>query len=201
MAGEMRSRAEQRRRYDPLDPACQHRPRQAADMVRSLVTGSLERGMGQTGRAFAVWSRVCGTRALRHTVAVWVRDDPAGGMPDLYVYLDGNTLMADLATNADLYVERLAYAGMPVRRVCFRLSRYAGQRSRLSGGGAFGQGSRPAPRELPPLTPAERSFVERSCEELPDALRKSATEAMQLSLRWNKLKNTDNVSESRQTPR
>lgn len=199
MRGDRRRRAEQRRDHDPLDPACQHEALQAGDMVRSLVAGSLERGLGQTSRAFALWSRVCGRRALRHTVAVWVREDPAKGAPDLYVYLDGNTLMADLTTNADLYAERLAYAGMPVRKVCFRLSRYAGaRRGRTSEAALPNQKPR---EELPALSPAELAFVERSCAHLTEPLRASAAEAMRLSLRWNKLKNTEKTPESPHTAR
>ena len=62
-------------------------------------------------------------------VAVWL-SEPRGraSLPDLVVYLDGHALMVDLTTNAELYVDRLAHAGLEVGHVRFKLSKKAGQR-------------------------------------------------------------------------
>ena len=181
------SRWLERREYDPLDPAKQHKPHAAGELVSSYVDGKVLRGASDASRALVTWRRIAGKRASKHTVAVWLnRPKSAAALPELVVYLDGNALMADLTTNAELYVERLAYAGLDVARVRFRLSRHAGERPSASDERA--EVSRPP--ELPALTPDEELAVERACANLPERLLPNACEAMRLSMRRRKLETT-----------
>lgn len=196
-------RARERAEYDPLDPAKQHEPEQAGALVASFLDGRSLAGVSDASRALMTWRRICGRRAASHTVAVWLnRPKKGSGLPELVVYLDGNALMADLTTNAELFCDRMAWAGMPVARVRFRLSRKAGSTGVRDSPAVSRQRTSPArPAELPPLTPAEAAQVAQACAQLPDRLRESASEAMSLSLRRQRAHDTDkgaNPSESAQ---
>ena len=186
-------RALERAEYDPLDPAKQHAPVSAGLLVSGYLDGKAKAGASDASRALMTWRRIAGRRAASHTVAVWLnRPKVEGHLPELVVYLDGNALMADLTTNALLYEERLAYAGLPVERVRFRLSRKAGQTSAPAGDARASEVPAPAaPAPLPPLAPAEEARVDAACAQLPPRLREAASEAMKLSLRRKKSEGTN----------
>ena len=189
-----RGRALERAEYDPLDPAKQHAPAQAGSLVSSDSAGRVLKGASDASRALVTWRRIAGKRAAKHTVAVWLNRPKRGdGLPELVVYLDGNALMQDLTTNAELFVERLAYAGLEVARVRFRLSRKAGQQAQAqseSPAAGTAPAADHAADELPPLTALERARVAAAAANLPDELRPSASKAMELSLRRQKLQTT-----------
>lgn len=189
-----RGRALERAEYDPLDPAKQHAPAQAGSLVSSYIDGRVLKGASDASRALVTWRRIAGKRAAKHTVAVWLNRPKRGdGPPELVVYLDGNALMQDLTTNAELFVERLAYAGLEVARVRFRLSRKAGQQTQAqpeSPAAGTSPAADHAACELPPLTALERARVAAAAANLPDELRPSASKAMELSLRRQKLQTT-----------
>ncbi len=189
-----RGRALERAEYDPLDPAKQHAPAQAGTLVSSYIDGRVLKGASDASRALVTWRRIAGKRAAKHTVAVWLNRPKRGdGPPELVVYLDGNALMQDLTTNAELFVERLAYAGLEVARVRFRLSRKAGQQTQAQPESPAASTSPTADHaacELPPLTALERARVAAAAANLPDELRPSASKAMELSLRRQKLQTT-----------
>lgn len=189
-----RGRALERVEYDPLDPAKQHAPAQAGSLVSSYIDGRVLKGASDASRALVTWRRIAGKRAAKHTVAVWLNRPKRGdGLPELVVYLDGNALMQDLTTNAELFVERLAYAGLEVARVRFRLSRKAGQQAQAqseSSAAGTAPAADHAADELPPLTALERARVAAAAANLPDELRPSASKAMELSLRRQKLQTT-----------
>ena len=194
MAGQRARRNAERAEYDSLDPAKQHAPQTAAAIVSAYVDGSVLAGASATSRALVTWRRIAGKRAAKHTVAVWLSEPKRATrgerLPELVVYLDGNALMADLATNAELYVERLAYAGLHVSAVKFRLSRKAGQRPQPAPPAK--EPAAPTAPALPALTAYERASVDAACEKLPDRLRASASEARKMSLRRHKLETTGN---------
>ena len=192
VARTLTTRAMARRDYDPLDPAQQHAPKTACELIRTYLDNHVLAGAHDSSRVFALWCLVAGRRVGKHTMAVWA-GHPKGakeGPPELVVYLDGNALMADLTTNAELYVDRLAYAGFPVAQVRFRLSRKAGQAT--SSCVHTAPSSTDAAPYLPPLSAQERDEVELACAQLPTRLRDSASEAMRLSLRRNKGQSTSN---------
>ncbi len=181
-----RKRWLERREYDPLDPAKQHEVQTAASVVSSLVDNRISKGTGEVGRALSCWRSVCGKRVAKHTVAVWLNRTEANELPELIVYLDGNTLMADLTTDAEMYQERLAFAGLEVERVKFRLSRKAGQDREPQG-----QRTKEQPEELPELSAFEQVQVEQATSVLDDPkIRAAASEAMKNSIRRSKLKTT-----------
>ncbi len=181
-----RKRWLERREYDPLDPAKQHEVQTAASVVSSLVDNRISKGTGEVGRALSCWRSVCGKRVAKHTVAVWLNRTEANELPELIVYLDGNTLMADLTTDAEMYQERLAFAGLEVERVKFRLSRKAGQATESQG-----QRTKEQPEELPELSAFEQVQVEQATSVLDDPkIRAAASEAMKNSIRRSKLKTT-----------
>lgn len=193
-----RERRRERLEYDPLDPAKQHEPKTVASAVSALVDGNLLAGASAASLALTTWKRVAGRRAAKHTVAVWL-SEPKGraNLPDLVVYLDGHALMVDLTTNAELYVDRLAHAGLEVGHVRFKLSKKAGQPREES---PSKPSVHPAEPPLPPLTPMERAHVTAATNNLPPEIRENASKAMEMSLRRAKLRTTDPVQTSPQNP-
>lgn len=198
-----KARSAARRVYDPLDPSQQHEPTQAGALVEKYLNTDMAHGMSSTRRALMLWRRVAGTRIAKHTLAVWVSEPKKPDEnPDLVVYLDGNALMADLTTNAELYIDHLAYVGFPVHSIKFRLSRKAGTHTQSMSSAlndsykSAVQSTRTAiktadiPASLPPLSHQEEEQVESACAPLPDKLRESASKAMKLSLRRDKASTT-----------
>ena len=183
-----RSRWRERMEYDPLDPAKQHEPETASNLVANYVDRRIASGTNEVMRALAIWRKVAGKRAAKHTVAVWL-SKPTGrlNLPDLVVYLDGNALMVDLSTNAELYVDRLAHAGLEVGHVRFKLSRKAGQITQERMAAAERASER---LDLPPLTAYERASIELAVQKAPEKVRKSASKAMEMSIRRAKLQTT-----------
>lgn len=197
--GQSRKRWLERMEYDPLDPAKQHKPETAADLVSGYLDARLARGANKTLQALTIWRNIAGKRASKHTVAVWL-SDPAGprNLPDLVVYLDGNALMVDLSTNAELYVDRLAHAGLEVAHVRFKLSRKAGQiaQQRM----AAAEGPADEPPELPALTPYERTRIAADVERIPASMREDVSKAMEMSLRRAKVAPTREAKSAPQNP-
>ncbi len=193
-----RKRRLERMEYDPLDPAKQHEPQEVGALVSSFVDKNLMAGASAASLALTTWKRVAGRRAAKHTVAVWL-SEPRGraALPDLIVYLDGHALMVDLTTNAELYVDRLAHAGLEVGHVRFKLSKKAGQRREEPPEQREG---RSVEAELPPLTPLERAHVEAATMHLSPKIRANASKAMEMSLRRAKLKTTGESQTSPQKP-
>lgn len=189
----------ERQEYDPLDPAKQHAPSQAGTLVAGYLDRRMLTGASDASRALMTWRRIAGKRAAKHTVAVWLNQPKKGpGLPELVVYLDGNALMADLTTNSELFADRLAWAGLPVAKVRFKLSRKAGQPREDASlvGGSISRGTAAAPKSqpLPPLTALEQAEVAAACSKLPEKLRESAYEAMSLSLRRQKVQTTNEAA-------
>lgn len=193
-----RKRRLERLEYDPLDPAKQHEPMAVGSAVSAFVDKRLLAGASAASLALSTWRRVAGRRAAKHTVAVWL-SEPRGrtNLPDLVVYLDGNALMVDLTTNAELYVDRLAHAGLEVGHVRFKLSKKAGQPREVRA--TSGPTHRTAP-ELPLLTAYERARVAEATGKLPPKIRENASKAMEMSLRRAKLKTTGDGETSPQNP-
>ena len=105
--------------------------------------------------------------------------------------------MVDLATNAELYVDRLAHAGLEVGHVRFKLSKKAGQRREERG---ETREDRSVARDLPPLTPLERAHVDATTAQLSPKIRANASKAMEMSIRRAKLKTTRESQTSPQNP-
>lgn len=193
-----RKRRLERLEYDPLDPSKQHQPQTAGELVSSFVDKNLLAGASAASLALTTWRRVAGHRAAKHTVAVWL-SEPRGraSLPDLVVYLDGHALMVDLTTNAELYVDRLAHAGLEVGHVRFKLSKKAGQRREER---RETREDRSVAQDLPPLTPLERAHVDAATAQLSPKIRANASKAMEMSIRRAKLKTTGESQTSPQNP-
>jgi hypothetical protein len=191
-----RRRWQERREYDPLDPAKQHEVKSAASVVSSLLDSKIGAGTSEVGRALSVWRRVCGKRAAKHTVAVWLNKPEDGkSLPELIVYLDGNTLMVDLTTDAEMYQERLAFEGLEVSKVSFKLSRKAGEKRETS------QEKKPEREVLPTLSAYEEARVDEAVATLDPRIKENASEAMKNSIRRAKLNTTSEAKTDPQNPR
>lgn len=190
-----RARAAARSVYDPLDPAKQHDAATAADVVAAYVDKRVARGASDVNKALHAWRKVCGRRAAKHTVAVWLNKPKSGvGLPELVVYLDGNALMVDLTTNAELFVDRLSYEGLEVARVRFKLSRKAGEHAVAQ------EEPSHVEEELPPLSTIEAARIADKVSRLDPRLRENASKAMEYSIRRAKLESTREIKRDPQNP-
>ena len=161
----------------------------AADALSALFGGPLGEGLTEGARVARAWYAANGDRERRHTTGVWLRKSGKANVdPVLVVALDSNLLAAELGTNKELYLARLAFRGVAVSDIRFTVGK--AQRS------PQGRTSSPAPRELvgakgargaqaelPRLSEAERASVDEATEGLPDGLRQSVSRAVCASLR------------------
>lgn len=133
------------------------------------------------------WFKANGDVERRHTSGVYLKRAAAPSLPPvLVVYVDSHSRLTDFMANREIYLVRLAAVGLEVSGVEFRLSREPTPKTSLP--------SQVTPSlaatELPPLSDDERRRAEELTADLPDTLRKRARDAMELSMRREKLDNT-----------
>ena len=104
-----------------------------------------------------------------------MRENGAGELPTLLVYLDGHSFVYEFATDHLLYEQRMAYLGFPVREIEFRLSnRKAPSRPMRvpsrEGSAQHAAREAPAAREPASLSQAEEEWARGLVDDLPDPL-------------------------------
>lgn len=153
----------------------------ALDQAVSGLGGARERQ--GTASAWVDWMRVNGDVERRHTTGVFVAAPRRGETdPSLTVYVDSNAYLTDFSANRDIYLARLASAGLRFSRVEFRRSK----RPRAEAAPVAAR-TRPAPpRQLPELDAEEAREVDELCSALPTELRESVSRAMRASYRAQK---------------
>lgn len=156
----------------------------AGDAIAALLGGPLGRGLSAAAKAARAWYAANGDRERAHTTGVWLRKSgKAGADPVLVVELDSNLLAYELGTNKELYLSRMAFRGIAISDIRFRVGRAPAGRNAP---GANRPGAEASARELPDLAPAEREQVERATRDLPDGLRQSVSRAMCATFRRSK---------------
>lgn len=112
--------------YEIYIPEPEHHPQELGDLLGSLSGEIMKRGRSM-GAAYAVWVTATGAKERSHTMGVYLAEpnDPANHTHKrtLTVYVDSNAIMQDLRTNAELYLLKLARAGMALDGIEFRLSK------------------------------------------------------------------------------
>ena len=168
---------------------------------------SLGGELGSMARAGRAWFAVNGDIERAHTCGVYVRE-PSGRqqLPTLVVYVDSRARVTDFTANREIYRVRLENAGLSFAEIVFRESkRQRGDGSRAGAGstaaasartGAAGSGfaggaaSGAAEAALPELTAAEESEIEVLLANVPEGLKKSVAQAMRVSMRAQKRRNS-----------
>lgn len=136
-----------------------------------------------TAQAARVWSAVNGDIERSHTRGVYV-SEPKGRqkLPTLVVYVDSRSRVTDFTANREIYRVRLEQAGLRFSEIVFRESKRAREEEPRK---------RPAaPVELPDLTPEEDAKVEALLGDVPEELRSSVAQAMRMSMRAEKRRNS-----------
>ena len=159
----------------------------AGDLVRAIFGGQNAAALSAAQRAARAWYAVNGDRERAHTTGVWLRKSGvAAADPVMVVSVDSGLLAADLGTNKDLYLSRLANRGVRVSDIRFQV----GRRKTEANGRRTEKAARQSDCTLPPLDDREREEVEHAVSRLPEELRKSASRAMCASLRQEKTRHT-----------
>ena len=157
----------------------------AGDVVASLFGGAAGKRLSEASRAARAWYAANGDRERSHTTGVWLRASGRDGVdPVMVVGVDSSLLALELGTNKEIYLARLAWAGIAVSDIRFV------PRKRSD---AAVRAAKAAERETPPLpelTPAERDRVAKATSGLPDGLKESVSRAMCATLRRNRSNHT-----------
>lgn len=177
----------ERQNYDPLDPTKQHEAKSSEELMTTFLNNKIKKGLSLTSKAYIKWCEIAGLRAASHTMAVWVNDESDPKKPELIIYLDNSSLIADYTTNTELYKERLSYADFPVTSLKFKLSRKVGKNKPQQE-----VKTQDKKIELPNLTQPEEEEIELLCKTLPNTLKDKVSKAMELSFKVSKLENTRN---------
>lgn len=166
------------------------RPERVDALVGGIVEGQMSAKMSANQRAAAAWYRANGDRERTHTTGVFLkRARVAGAAPVLGVYVDSHVMATDFGVNKDIYLARLANVGFMVSGIEFIPSRegYRAKRDRV-------QAQKPVEVTLPELSQEELDEVESLTAQLPEQLRESASKAITLSIRRQKLEKTQNAN-------
>lgn len=148
-----------------------------SDLMSVLLRAQEGSGEGALSRrASTAWFRVNGDIERAHTVCVIVRPARrAQDAPVLIVYVDSRSRAVDFSVNREIYLGRMAMAGLEFSEVRFLENR---RPAPAAGGRA------PAPAAEPParaLTEADRARIAELCSTLPESLRESVSRAMSSS--------------------
>lgn len=164
-----------------------NRPQSVEGVLREVVDGRMSERMTDNQRAAAAWYRCNGKRERAHTMGVFLkRPRVRGAAPILGVYVDSHSMVTDFGVNKDIYLARLANVGFAVSGIEFVVSRTQHRAVRRD------REEKPAqPGTLPALSLEERQVVESLVANLPESIRASASKAVSLSKRRDKLKNSD----------
>ena len=163
----------------------------AGDVVGALLGGPLGRGLSQAQRVARAWYAANGDRERSHTTGVWLRKSGRAGIdPTLMVAVDSGLLAAELGTNKDLYLSRLAFHGVAVSDIRFVVRPAANAASANAPGRARSGEGVSRETKLPDVSPQERAKIEEACAGLPDDLRKSVSRAMCATLAKDKAHTT-----------
>ena len=156
-------------------------------------------GASQAAGAMRVWRQLSDPRARTHVIGLYLRE--GRGVRELIAYVDAPVWVNDLTMRRASILpewnhlcERHGLA-LQANRLTFKLSSRA--HASALGGGPSAAGEAPAvtARPLVPLTPEERECIARVTAVITDdKLRKSASEAMEASLRCAKSNNRPNPS-------
>lgn len=136
-------------------------------------------------RASRAWFKVNGDIERTHTTGIYVRKPRrAGGLPTLGVYVDSAARAVDFRANREVYLARLAMAGLEFADIKFeKTHRPVGER-RADKPATGAAGADGAPEALlPALTAEQEAYVRDSVAKLPEKVRASAYKAMSASLR------------------
>mgnify|MGYP002624396941 CR=1 FL=1 len=157
-------------------------PSRAGDLVGALFGPVGASRLSAAQQAARAWFSANGDRERAHTTGVWLRKSGRAGVdPVLVVRLDSSLLAQELGTNKDLYLTRLAHAGVSVSDIRFDVGapRPGGGRGALATAQKERAAQTPPPRTL---SADEQRSVERATAGLPDGLRQSAARAMRATL-------------------
>ncbi len=128
-------------------------------------------------RALATWMRVNGDVERKHTCGAFIRPHPHAD-PILIIYLDSRTRVVDFNANRELYLQRLAYGGLPLSRIEFKLAKELPVREL--------QEDEEGEEQLIELTEEEMEYVRSCTGHLGEPLKTSVSKAMIMSLRREK---------------
>lgn len=157
------------------------------DILSKGVYGRRPAALTVQQKARETWLRSNGDLERKHTCGVFLKENATkDGLPLLVVYIDSSSMIQDFSTDKDLYIDRLRHAGFVVGDLRFKLSREKVVDKGI--GTAVDEPLQPEP--LPTLSKEEKAYVDSSVAALPDTIRESVREAMDSSLRWNKLQDT-----------
>lgn len=153
--------------------------------VDALINGRMRRGLSKNQLAARVWYRCNGDLERRHTTGVYLRNGRTPqAAPVLGVYVDSHACLNDFTMRSDIYLSRLAVAGLEVSGVEFRLSRqeYVDRRTNAVRGQA-------APTKKPLLAPLSREERAEAAEiaanlspDVPQSLREKVSRVVELSM-------------------
>ena len=157
-------------------------PTPIGDIISTLFSTQMAtKARAQTKVAHA-WFFANGDRERAHTTGVWTRAGAfEGADPVLCVAIDSGLLAQELSCNKDIYLARLAYAGVAVSDIRFSVCERPREEVKRDL-----KKRKEEPKPLPPLSKSEQRQVEEATKNLPDGLRQSASQAMCASLRRNK---------------
>ena len=165
-------------------------PSRAGDLVGALFGAAGTAKLSAAQRAARAWFQANGDRERAHTTGVWLRKSGRAGVdPILVVRVDSGLLAQELGTNKDLYLARVACAGVAVSDIRFDVGRpHAGPVPMRRGADAHA--AAPKPREL---SAGERARVAEMTASLPDGLRQSVSRAMCATLARHKIEDTQSI--------
>lgn len=164
-------------------------PESVGKVLTGAAASGIARGISEHQRAARAWFSCNGDVERAHTCGIYTRAAKVrGAAPVLGVYVDSSARLTDFRANRDVYLARLANAGLAVSDVEFRLSRTRKPGGvRAAGRTAPATEGRAVPREL---GAEEARRVTELTADLPAGLRERASRAMILSLERGKTRDT-----------
>ncbi len=140
-----------------------------------------------TKKTYMLWFAVNGDIEAKHTTGLYLAE-PTGydKYPTLIVYVDKPTFVQEFRTMKHIYLTRLEVKGLILKDIQFVLSKdeYT-PRKRIKK-----QLDKREEKPLPELSEEEKELVQWQTKDLPESIRETVSKAMSLSMRRQKLNDT-----------
>ncbi len=138
-------------------------------------------------KIYMLWFAVNGDIEAKHTTGLYLAE-PTGydKYPTLIVYVDKPTFVQEFRTMKHIYLTRLEVKGLILKDIQFVLSKdeyLIRKRDRK-------EVKQVENKPLPELSDEEKELIEWQTKDLPDKIRETVSKAMSLSMRRQKLTDT-----------
>lgn len=165
-----------------------------SDILSGQVFSEIKGKLSDNQKAALVWRQVNGKKEYEHSCGVFLKKSKNKNVAPLFcVYVDNHAIMTEFSAMSEIYLSRLAAAGMQVSGIKFLMSRYTKAELEERREVFLDKDKKSVPQreeDLRPLRADEQVWIEKMVCDLPEPVKSAAERACGLIIRVNDSEHT-----------